>query len=349
MPCSSCRDGADLFARRVLAVHARERLHRKARWIVDALAAEVAVDANPVHFAAARDHRLADDWNVVFRLARDDARAATRAGREIDRHRPAVLRAVEIRLFPERKTVRDVTDVTREIRMRLVVREARLTNKARKTRLDAVGWDVCNQRVSCAVILRMSECVRGAGLRDRSLRTAERGRRAQRIRVETRAICDASACFATTVTKRDRCAVVRVTRKRPHGGFHRCRTNRHLRHVALLEAERARGCRRHEQCVVPRDLRRNVGDLLQPAEVCEATIADLRIEGEREFHLGARVGGRGGAHRAERVAIDLRSCGRLPRGRLNVAAIEILAPPRLERRTRKAADLHVCATHDFVA
>ena len=53
-------------------------------------AAEVAVDADPVHLAAVQHLLLADDGDVVLRLAGDDARPAAGAGGQIDRHAPAV-------------------------------------------------------------------------------------------------------------------------------------------------------------------------------------------------------------------------------------------------------------------
>ena len=52
----------------------------------------VAVDAQPVHLAAAQHLVLADDRDVVLRLAGDDAGVAADAGVEVDRHAPLVAR-----------------------------------------------------------------------------------------------------------------------------------------------------------------------------------------------------------------------------------------------------------------
>src|SRR5207244_3255119 len=74
-------DRTDQFARRVLALHARHRLEiRPVRGVF--VAGEIAIHANPVHGATARHLLLADDGDVVFRLAGDDAGAATDAGRQ---------------------------------------------------------------------------------------------------------------------------------------------------------------------------------------------------------------------------------------------------------------------------
>ena len=53
-----------------------------------AIRREVAVDANPVHLAIADDLLLADDRDVVLRLAGDHARGTAGAGAQVDRHAP---------------------------------------------------------------------------------------------------------------------------------------------------------------------------------------------------------------------------------------------------------------------
>src|SRR4029079_8782233 len=82
-------DGAHELARRVLALHARHRLAVHARIFLRAL--EVAVEADPVHHAAAVDLLLADDRDVVLRDARRDARTARGARGEVDDHAPGVV------------------------------------------------------------------------------------------------------------------------------------------------------------------------------------------------------------------------------------------------------------------
>ena len=85
-------DRADRLARRVLALHARHRLVEDFR-VVD-VAAVVAVDAQPVHLALAHHFFLADDGDVVLRLAGDHAAVAAGADARVDDHRPGVLVAV---------------------------------------------------------------------------------------------------------------------------------------------------------------------------------------------------------------------------------------------------------------
>src|SRR5262249_33166425 len=83
-------DRANVFARRILAVHARHRLEvilfRLLRW-----AANVAIDPQPVHLPPEAHLLLADDGNVVFRLAGDHAGLAAHAGGQVDDHAPFVL------------------------------------------------------------------------------------------------------------------------------------------------------------------------------------------------------------------------------------------------------------------
>src|ERR1041384_2413913 len=54
------------------------------------VAAEVCVHANTVHLAVTRALGLADHGNVVLSLASDDARAASDARCQIDRHPPRI-------------------------------------------------------------------------------------------------------------------------------------------------------------------------------------------------------------------------------------------------------------------
>src|SRR6185503_7649357 len=68
------RDRAHVFARRLLAVLARHRLDDGRAGRVD-----VAIDADPVHVAAAADLVLADDRRVVLGRARHHARRAAGA------------------------------------------------------------------------------------------------------------------------------------------------------------------------------------------------------------------------------------------------------------------------------
>src|SRR5260370_21638765 len=73
----------------VFAVHARNRLEIGLERIgVLRIPRVIAVDAEPVHFAATGHFGFADYWDVVFRLAGDHARAAADAASQIDDHAP---------------------------------------------------------------------------------------------------------------------------------------------------------------------------------------------------------------------------------------------------------------------
>src|SRR5690606_10647151 len=84
------RGGAHGLARRVLAVHARKRLEEDLR--LGEIALVVAIDADPVHLAAASDLILSDDGDIVLGLAGDHAGVAADAGAEVDGHAPSVAR-----------------------------------------------------------------------------------------------------------------------------------------------------------------------------------------------------------------------------------------------------------------
>ena len=103
-------DRADGFARRVFAVLTHHRLVHHfgilrplAVVLVKGLRARVvAIDPDPVHDAAMGDLQFADNRDVVFRLAGDDAGAASGAGVEIDCHAPLLGRG-EWRVRVERR------------------------------------------------------------------------------------------------------------------------------------------------------------------------------------------------------------------------------------------------------
>ena len=82
-------DRANLLARGVLAVLAGHRLEVRARR--GQIAFEIGVDAQPLHVAADLHLVLADDGDVVLRVAAHDAGIAADAGVHVDRHAPGVL------------------------------------------------------------------------------------------------------------------------------------------------------------------------------------------------------------------------------------------------------------------
>ena len=111
-----CVHRANRFARRILAVLAHHRLMHHLRFFRNAapilieilFVGEIAIDPHPMHGAAVRDLKFADDRNVIFALAGNDARAATGADIQIHRH-PPLLRRGHRRMGVEgRQTLRQV-------------------------------------------------------------------------------------------------------------------------------------------------------------------------------------------------------------------------------------------------
>ena len=82
-------DRADDFAGRVLALHAGHGL--EVGLGIVAVALVVGVDADPVHVTAELRLLLADDGDVVFRLAGQHAVVAAHAGVEINGHAPGIV------------------------------------------------------------------------------------------------------------------------------------------------------------------------------------------------------------------------------------------------------------------
>ena len=105
--------GANQFAGRVLAMHARDGLMVGLRIIRASFI--IAVDAQPMHLPAAGHFGLADDRNIVFRLACDDAGVAADAGVDVDGHAPGVTFIFESRI---KRALRFVMMLTlREVRL----------------------------------------------------------------------------------------------------------------------------------------------------------------------------------------------------------------------------------------
>ena len=168
------RHRAHHLARRRLALLTRHRLVVGVR-ILD-VAAVVPVDAEPVHLAAVRDLRLADDRHVVLGLAGDDAGVAAGADVLVDRHAPRV--AVVLASLEHRET---------DERLML------LLGGERRLLLELFGVADANEVASFErpVILRGDELVAVAGLASARHRSGCRsGRRAQRVDAEPDPVAD---------------------------------------------------------------------------------------------------------------------------------------------------------------
>ncbi len=175
-------DRADVLAGRLFAVHAHERLADRRRGSsasAPSLASldVVAVDAQPVHLAAAPHLALADHGDVVLRHASDDAGVAARARVEVDRHAPLVALAVVL-LGPERQRARRRRVELGEVRPRCWYSAS------------VASWRD-GPALGRVVLLRLREEVRlAAGLATWAPdREAERVRRPQRVDVEAACRC----------------------------------------------------------------------------------------------------------------------------------------------------------------
>ena len=144
----------------------------------------VAVDADPVHLAPAAHLVLADDRDVVLRLAGDDAGVAADAGVEVDRHAPgvAVVRHAAGRASapgggssPSRCTKSRIRPRTRR------ASPARTSVAAFHASGAPGSWRAVACRPSCATSRPVAEPRRRrscAARRRRSRRRCRRGRRA---------------------------------------------------------------------------------------------------------------------------------------------------------------------------
>src|SRR5262249_53904037 len=88
--------GADQFTRRVLAMHAWDRLMIGVR--IFRVSFIVPVDPQPMHLPTAGHFSLADHRNTVFGLARDHTSIAADASAHIDGHAPGVTFVFEARV-----------------------------------------------------------------------------------------------------------------------------------------------------------------------------------------------------------------------------------------------------------
>ena len=163
----------------------------------------VAVDADPLHRAAALDLVLADDRDVVLGLAGDDAGVAAHAGGEVDRESPRVAAGRHLRIERHRGPRRRLAHLRDGVGIAPVL--------LRRDRADQVA------ALHAPVMLRRGE--RGAAARLCDLEPGadpERVAPAQRVGVEALAVGDAPASRAA-VAEVERDAVLGLSRHDPDG------------------------------------------------------------------------------------------------------------------------------------
>ena len=168
---------------------------------------EVAVEANPGHVAVFADLVFADDRDIVFSLAGDNAGVATRAGIEIHRHAPLFLRG-QFGMGVERNIRRDVT-----IHAHLLGEGVVFSVAVNRSLTDEIA------AFHAAMLLGLSHRV--VAVRDLESHSAEEKHGvggAERISIETNTIHQSGNALAS-VTERDRERVVSVAGSDDRCGF----------------------------------------------------------------------------------------------------------------------------------
>ena len=139
---------ANLLAGRIFALLAGHGLEVRLGRIQ--IAFVVGIDAQPLHVAAGLHLVPADDGDVVFRIAADDAGIAADAGVHVDRHAPGVLVVAPVGEHARRpgRDLRALLFVVREVRILLELVHRGVANNAAGRGLVAF------ERVSCRNHLR---------------------------------------------------------------------------------------------------------------------------------------------------------------------------------------------------
>src|SRR5262249_8505577 len=189
---------ADQFARRFLALHAGAGLEAGFGMINPTRV--ITGNAQPVHLAPMHRLFFADDWDVVFGLARDDAGVASYAGVQINSHAPGV---TGVRPFGIERFIRRRFFFAREVRTL-----AEFVERGRARQIAPFHG---------VMKLRRGQRLAPARLADRqALAEPRRVGSADRVCVEPHPRAGAAAARAT-VTEMNRRATVRVTGRDPDG------------------------------------------------------------------------------------------------------------------------------------
>src|ERR1035437_3831112 len=280
-------DGADDFAGRLLAVHAHDGLVVHRRVLEGALV--IAVDADPVHLAAAPNLILADGRDVVLRLAGYDAGVAARAGRQVHRETPGVLVVFVARIHADG---RDVLDLAGEFRVLAVFLERARPHEVAPLHVE--------------VVLRRGELVRAARLLNRGGRDPEARGRAEGVGIHAGAVADAARARAA-VAKMQRHDVVGLAGQDPDGRGERRGAYGDPDEILVLHAEFFRRPGAHVRGVVPGQLRQRLRNFLQPPVVREAAVEKARVGPEDDFDaVRRRPGDRRGSRNARPWPEDFR-------------------------------------------
>ncbi|PYX22190.1 MAG: hypothetical protein DMG82_15295 [Acidobacteria bacterium] len=268
-----------------------------------------------MHVAPLHNLFLADDGDVVLRLACDHAIVAAHTGVQIDGHAPGIflLGVVDVRV--ERQLARRLLFL-RELRLLAIFLEARFPNQRP---MCAVG------RVHGLIALGGSEFVGRARFREfASGRDPQRRRRAQRVDIEAGARSGATGARAS-VAKVDGDGIVGMSGLHPDrpGNFAPREFDRD--HVLRLELFALGHLGADQDGIVPGQFRHRLGKFLQPAVVGELAVVNGRVSAEIDLKR-LLIGGGGFRWNVGLGGNGFRSIGRS----LDPPIVQRLAPEGFE-------------------
>ncbi len=231
------------LAGRVFALHARDRLEETLGIVTRPVV--ISVDAQPVHVAALERLLFADDRNIVFRLAGDDAVVASDAGIQVDRHAPRVRFLLVGKLLGliEREIFRRLFFL-REVRLFLVFLETALHHE----RAFADG------SLHRLIALRAGELIDAAdGSQLRSAREPRRLAGTQRIDVEPGIGADAAGAGASVAEKYGN-RIIGMAGLNPDRAFYFLAIEFEFGNVFEIQFQPLGHCRADHDGVVPSEL-----------------------------------------------------------------------------------------------
>ncbi len=283
-------DRANRFARCVLAMHAGHRHEVSCLHVIRIVAFEIRINADPVHLAAAYNFFFADYWNVVFGLTGDRARIAPDAIIQIQRHAPGVsetlifVRVIRIQRRVFAFFVRRMFTLAcvQMFLQRLGAHDVAIFFRVVVVLHVEMDLGRCNHILIRALF---------------NLHTRSRPRcicRSDFVSIEPMTGARPPA-DAASVTKLNCDHSIGLTRRNPRWNGRRDRSSAmtdpervNVNVASLLtnlfdDAELAGSVRADQRCVVPRDFRQRLRQLLQPAIVREAAVEDARIGSEDDL------------------------------------------------------------------
>src|ERR1700722_980735 len=292
-------DRADNFARRVFAVHAEHRLVVGFRRVE--VAAEISVDADPLHGAAFHDLLFADHRDVVFGLAGDDAGIAANTFVQIDGHTPGIAFLFESGIQGQAFGFLFFR-VDGEVGIFAIFIERGHADQIATHGLVGFLGTLVAFLVDSVLMLSDGEIIFFAGLFDaQPVGNEGRAAGANQVGVETRTAADLAG-FVASVAEVESDGVISVAGNEHDSGFHFASAELQLDVIAVDDAEALRGLRADHRGVVPSEFGVGLRNFLEPAAIGEATVENGGIGFENDFEVACfcAVVGRGRYFRAGR-------------------------------------------------